>query len=283
MQIDWLTVVAQIVNFLVLVWLLQRVLYAPITDAMRRREERIEERLSEARAARKEAEDETRALRQKEDELDASREEILSTARQEAKDLRERLDAEAHKDMEDKRAAWQRHLAEERDALVASIQRQAGKRTLEISERVLSHYADTDTAERVVETFAERLKTVDKDTREKMVEAAAQHDTPAVVQTGTELGSAAKGKITRAIHETLSADLDVDYREARDIVLGVRLTVGDYSVDWSATRYLKRLETEMGEIIDAGFGKTGQGKGKAARNDQDKAKSGTSKKDQETT
>ena len=41
MQIDWLTVAAQIVNFLVLVWLLQRFLYKPITNAMHRREERI--------------------------------------------------------------------------------------------------------------------------------------------------------------------------------------------------------------------------------------------------
>ena len=38
MQIDWLTVAAQIVNFLVLVWLLQRFLYRPITDAMARRD-----------------------------------------------------------------------------------------------------------------------------------------------------------------------------------------------------------------------------------------------------
>ena len=51
MQIDWLTVAAQIVNFLVLVWLLQRFLYRPITEAMARREERIESRLSEAKNA----------------------------------------------------------------------------------------------------------------------------------------------------------------------------------------------------------------------------------------
>jgi len=55
LQIDWLTVAAQIVNFLVLIWLLQRFLYKPITNAMRRREERIEDRLAEAKEAREEA------------------------------------------------------------------------------------------------------------------------------------------------------------------------------------------------------------------------------------
>ena len=51
MQIDWLTVAAQIINFLVLIWLLQRFLYRPITNAMARREARIEERLSDAKPA----------------------------------------------------------------------------------------------------------------------------------------------------------------------------------------------------------------------------------------
>ena len=34
MQIDWITIVAQIVNFLVLVWLLNRVLYRPLSRAL---------------------------------------------------------------------------------------------------------------------------------------------------------------------------------------------------------------------------------------------------------
>ena len=38
MQIDWLTVAAQILNFLVLAWLLKRFLYRPVIDAMTQRE-----------------------------------------------------------------------------------------------------------------------------------------------------------------------------------------------------------------------------------------------------
>ena len=78
MQIDWLTVAAQIVNFLVLVWLLQRFLYRPITTAMRRREERIETLLAEAREARETAEAEERRLEEKEADLDARADEILA-------------------------------------------------------------------------------------------------------------------------------------------------------------------------------------------------------------
>ena len=41
MQVDWLTVAAQIVNFLILVWLLHKFLYGPIVRAMGDREAAI--------------------------------------------------------------------------------------------------------------------------------------------------------------------------------------------------------------------------------------------------
>jgi F-type H+-transporting ATPase subunit b len=202
-QIDWLTVAAQIVNFLVLVWLLQRFLYRPITSAMRRREERIESRLAEAREARETAEAEERRLEEKEADLDARADAILASAREEAEELRERLERELREEMEEKRAAWRRHLAEERDALA---------------------------------------------------EAAADAGATARVETGHALGTDVRRKLTRAIHEALSTDIDVAYSEDPELVMGLRLSIGDYAAEWSAARYLRRLETELGEMIDAGTG-----------------------------
>lgn len=252
MQIDWLTVTAQIVNFLVLVWLLQRFLYKPITSAMRRRETRIEERLSEARVIREEAEDEVRRLKQRQADLEADRAAILDAARDESSQLRARLEAEIRDEMDEKRKIWRDHLAEERDALVASVQRQAGHQIFQITRRVLADYADSDLTDRVVLSFVQRLDALDDETQAKMAEAAARDGSGARVDTSAAIDSAAKARITRAIHRTLSADLDVAYAEDRDLVLGVRLTVGDHTVEWSAVRYLDRLQTELGELIDAG-------------------------------
>ena len=48
MLIDWFTVGAQAVNFLVLVWLLRRFLYRPILKAIDAREKRIADQLADA-------------------------------------------------------------------------------------------------------------------------------------------------------------------------------------------------------------------------------------------
>lgn len=55
MLIDWFTVAAQAVNFLVLVWLLKRFLYKPILGAMDAREQRIASQLRQAEAEKAEA------------------------------------------------------------------------------------------------------------------------------------------------------------------------------------------------------------------------------------
>ena len=56
MLIDWFTVGAQIVNFLILVWLLKRFLYKPILDAIDAREKRIAAELADADTKKAEAE-----------------------------------------------------------------------------------------------------------------------------------------------------------------------------------------------------------------------------------
>jgi len=52
MLIDWFTVGAQALNFIILVWLLKRFLYKPILGAVDAREKRIAAELADA-AARK--------------------------------------------------------------------------------------------------------------------------------------------------------------------------------------------------------------------------------------
>ncbi len=58
MLIDWFTVFAQIINFLILVFLLKRFLYEPIISAMDEREEKIALRMQAAEQKRNEAEQE---------------------------------------------------------------------------------------------------------------------------------------------------------------------------------------------------------------------------------
>ena len=57
MNIDWFTLSAQIVNFLILLVLLRKFLYGPLRNVMQKREEKVTSRLEEARRKLDEAEE----------------------------------------------------------------------------------------------------------------------------------------------------------------------------------------------------------------------------------
>jgi F-type H+-transporting ATPase subunit b len=73
MLIDWFTVVAQIINFLILVWLLKRFLYKPILNAIDAREKKIAKELADADAKKAEALKEREEFQHKNEELDQQR------------------------------------------------------------------------------------------------------------------------------------------------------------------------------------------------------------------
>jgi F-type H+-transporting ATPase subunit b len=102
--IDWFTVIAQIVNFLILVWLLKRFLYQPILRALDAREKRIAAELAAADEKKREAEKERDEFRQKNDEFEQQRSVLLHTASEEAHAERQRLIAAARTDADDLRA-----------------------------------------------------------------------------------------------------------------------------------------------------------------------------------
>ena len=91
MAIDWFTLVAQVLNFVILLFLLKRFLYRPVLDAIEQREQRIRDRMDEARRKEEEAETEGRELRERRAQLEARRTELLEEAREEAETRRKEL------------------------------------------------------------------------------------------------------------------------------------------------------------------------------------------------
>ena len=101
MLIDWFTVAAQVINFLILAWLLKRFLYKPILRAIDAREQRISSALADADAKSAEAEKERDEFRQKNATFDQQRAALLSKATDEAASARQRLLDEARQAADD--------------------------------------------------------------------------------------------------------------------------------------------------------------------------------------
>jgi F-type H+-transporting ATPase subunit b len=249
MQIDWLTVGAQIVNFLVLVWLLQHFLYGPIIRAMDRREQRIADRLREAEAKHEAAEEEARAYRDKQAALERQRKELLEEARDAAAEERRSLEQQARDEVAERKHGWLEQLAAERRSFTDDLRRRSADAFYAVARRALGELADAELETQIVHTFIRQLGKLDDETLEKLKAGAGADDGHVVVESRFALDSNLKRQLTRTIHDRLGSDLPVDYRETEGLDVGITLAAGSQHVAWSIGHFLDDLERAVDDEL----------------------------------
>src|SRR5580698_926576 len=147
MLIDWFTVVAQAINFLILVWLLKRYLYKPILNAVDTREKLIAAELADAAAKKAEAGKESDEFKKKNEEFDEQRAALLNKATDEAKAERQRLLDEAAKAADALSTKRREALTNEVNSLDGAITRRMQQEVFAIARKALTDLATSSLEE----------------------------------------------------------------------------------------------------------------------------------------
>lgn len=245
MQIDWITVSAQIINFLILVWLLKHFLYQPVINAMDRREQRITERLKEAQERESQAEEKIHHYQVKSEKLDGQREEILDKVKEEAEQHRKQMLDEARAQVGETREQWQRDANREKAEFLDNLQRQIVEAIESIARKALAELADDELEERLVQKFLTQLQTLDKDARRSM----SQTNEPVRIASAFELDSSMRSRLTRAVHEHLANGIDVNYELSPDLLCGIELTSGGRRLSWNLANFTEELTNRIDEAF----------------------------------
>lgn len=251
MLIDWFTVVAQAVNFLILVWLLKRFLYKPILNAIDVREKRIAAELADADARKAEAGLEREEYQRKNEEFDQRRAALLNKATNEAVAERQRLLDDARKDSEALRAKLQDGLRSEYQVLREEIARRAQAEAFAIARKALADLAGSSLEERMVDVFIRHLRELGSEEKGKLVSMLKSSPLPVLVRSAFDLTPAQRALIEGAAKETLAAEIQVSFEIAPDLVSGIELTMQGQKIAWSIADYLASLEKGVNELLKA--------------------------------
>jgi F-type H+-transporting ATPase subunit b len=250
--IDWVTVGAQAVNFLILVWLLRRFLYKPILHAIDAREKRIAAELADADAKKAEAQRERDEFQHKNEEFDRQRAALLRQATDEANAERRRLLDEARQAADAVGAKRRETLRHDAHNLNQAISRRAQEEVFAIARRALRDLATVSLEERLGEVFTRRLREVDGRARAGLAEALEALKTasePALVRSAFELPAEQREAIQNALNETFSAEIHVRFETAPDLISGIELATNGRKIAWSIADYLESLENGVVELL----------------------------------
>ncbi len=263
MLIDWFTVVAQIINFLVLVALLKYLLYGRVIRAMDKREERIASRLTDAQERERQAEEEARSYREKSREIDEKRRELLARVEEEADRKRKELVQKVREEVAGLEKGWREALMQERDVFLDELRRHVAREVCVIARRIMNDLASADLETQVVNTFVMRIRELDKEGRDALPSRAEEMNGRLTIVSAFDIGQDDRRKIREALRNTLEENIDLEFRTSPDMVLGIELRSRDHKLAWTVDDYLGSLEAGVRDVFEeeAREGRRDEGEG----------------------
>lgn len=248
MQLDGFTVVAQIINFLVLVWLLKRFLYGPIIEAMAARQQKVAAALDEARQKSEQARAEVQKYQDQRTELEAQREQWLEQARQEIAARREEWLQQARREIDAQREAWLKAWQREQTENQRALQREATHRLTEAVRHALRELADADLERRMLEPLLTRLRALDASERAALAQAALGGCT---VTTAFPLDTALQQYWRTVLHSLLGTETPLGFHHDPNAACGITLEMPGHRLAWTLDSYLDGFGEALAQVLNA--------------------------------
>jgi F-type H+-transporting ATPase subunit b len=250
MLIDWFTVAAQIINFLILILLLRHFLYRPVIRAMAEREAKIAAQLDEASALKQQAVEEAESYRQQRKELDHRRDAFLSQAREDADVWRKDSIRKAREEIAEARTSWHKSIAVEKQAFMQELRHRIGSQICTISRSALADLADVELEQQMIAVFLQQLKTLDDTERALLRQSIDHHVSELVVRSAFHMTPDTRQLVLDHIHTDIAADLVIRFETVPDLLCGIEIRSQDYKLAWTLHNYLMSLEENLFEVFD---------------------------------
>jgi len=250
MLIDWFTVVAQIANFAILVWLLKRFLYRPVLDAMAAREKRVRETVAAADRQKAVAEEESNRLREQQDAFERQKEDLLEKARKEASATRDELLAQARKEADASQTQRRNSLDRDWQEFHAELTQRTQGEALAVARQALRELADAEIEERMVAAFLKKLTALDGGTKAQLQAAASGSARPLVVRSGFTLAAPIRERLQQALHDQFATKSDAQFETSPGLIAGIEVAFDGQKVAWTFDDFLRSLELNVRNLVE---------------------------------
>lgn len=226
MELDWTTFLLQILNFLVLVWLLKRFLYKPVFAVIAERKVKLDQVRAESERLRQEGE----ALRARyerrltdwEREKEKAREQLLEQLRVE----RTRSMEELRLSLEQEREKAQARSERERAELQRRIEEQSLAQGARFAARLLECVATPELEARIVAMTCDELRNLTPE-RRKAIVAVSNGESP-LVMSAYPLDGEQRAAVSTALQSLTGRSVECRWSEAPEVVAGLHISIGPW-------------------------------------------------------
>jgi F-type H+-transporting ATPase subunit b len=226
-ELNWSTFIFEMINFLVLVWLLKRLLYAPVLNAIATRKKAVEQTLTEAEKVRMEAQQLQKTYEDRRRDWEEEKEAQVAQFQRDLKEQRARamtsLENDLSKEREKQKALDERRLAE----LVRRREEEALNLAGHFSGRLLSRLAGPEVEARIVDVFLNEIKTLPEERLRELKNGFRNHTQPtADIKTAFALTEGEKNTLRESLAALLGRPVSCQFGEDPKLLAGLHVALG---------------------------------------------------------
>lgn len=246
MSIDFFTFAAQILNLIILLFLLRKFLYLPVLKAVSERQAFIERELKKAALAREKAQKLEGECQQKMANLEIERQQILTQAREQAQKLEKELTDKAREDFEKSRERWQKKLESEQKSFETTTQNRVAENFGIFAATAVKQLADANLSELVINKFKNKMATLSKKKKEEFI-AAYKQKSLLTVSSAQKLSPAERHSLESFLRERLDVDPKVKIKFLTDskLLCGIKIQAEEQEISWNLETYLEMFKKNL--------------------------------------
>lgn len=245
MSIDWFTVVAQIVNFLVLVALMKHFFYRRLMDAIDAREQHVANQLAEADRKSQEATKDLDKARADFEEIERQRGQMLRDAQHQADQEHTEMTQQALAAVKAQETQWREDLDREKAIFFDQVRARAVAEILSIARRALDDLACADLQKCALDSFLDNLPALHGDLHGELV-----------VRSAVELAPEVRNRVEETIRQQSGVETQVRFECTPKMAWGVELCANGTRVGWNPDNYVRELEENLRHAFTQGTGTT---------------------------
>ena len=240
MELNWTTFLLEIINFLVLVWLLQRFFYQPLKDVIERRREGIEKQLQEAREMQHQAELQRTQYENRLNDWETERQDARAQLQKEIAEERRQLLAELQQSLAAERKKSEVLAARPAEEQQRQFEARALALAAHFASKLLGEFATLETQAKLLEHLMRELQQLEPAQREKILTNMDNGKPMSVhVLSAYPLDQNQQKTLGQYLDKLLSSALHYDFDCDRKLLAGVRITVGPWVIHANLADELK--------------------------------------------
>lgn len=246
MNINWFEIVAQMINFFILLFLLHKLLYKPVTKAMEQRLERISKDKNEADAKMKDANELIEKYENKMAGLKEKEKKILEHSKEEAQEKKEALIEQYKKEAQEKGDEFLKEIQEEKENFLNELRKSLGKNALKVASNILSILSKSELKESVFNSFMEKIKNLDK---EALKDEDNSDDQTFELLASEPLSDQQKTYFEEKLKEIINYK-SIDYKIDDKLIVGYELKLDTITVHTNIKKYLDEAEKNILKTLE---------------------------------